>query len=701
MRKFLVSGFYLLFISCAVNAQLTQQSIASSNSAGGRTYFYQYLPPHYSTAPAKLPLIISLHGGGQAGPSDGSNLVNTLTYGLPQLVSQGTVLEFTWQGVTEGFLMLAPQTTSALVPDWPIYYVDEMINYAVTNLNADPNRIFLTGFSYGGKGAWAYAASSPAAAQKLAGITPAAPVDPDAGTNFCNIAANKVATWAVHGSGDLLADYHITINNTNTTNNPACPASPGFPASPVVPAVDTIYAGASHGIYMTTTYDVTNDSHYPNMFQWMLKVNRNLNPTTNLPPVPVIAGGPVITLTAPFSIRNFPTLDGSASYDPDDIIMDYLWEQDAGPRTLLPADGTTEKIRQFPVMNILPPQDAFVTAVGLPLGTYQFRLRVKDYLTSRVYGTNNHTVFAPLTVNVVLPNGASHAAPAVDAGADIVLAATDVFKDNIGVAEALYGGSINTALYNWKFISGPQTAILEVNDPFNPNSTAAYQAGNNYVKFANMDAPGTYVFEFTAGNTFGDVASDRINVIRPGLSALPVSYSYFNGQNNGNINVLSWATTSEVNSSRFDIMRSTDGINFTIAGTVTSKGSAGSTTTYTFNDNNPPYGITYYRLSQVDKDGKSSLSKTISINNQKVGLYITKYPNPAHDNLTVNIQGTTIGAMHITIADMQGKIILQQQWQKELSSITKGINISGLQKGVYQMIVTVGQDKQVSSFVKY
>lgn len=694
-------------MGCALNAQLTQQSIASSNSPGGKTYFYQYLPPHYSTAPAKLPLIISLHGAGEAGPADGSNLVNVLGYGLPQLVSQGNALEFTWKAVTEGFVMLAPQTDVGHVPDWPTYYVDEMIDYAIANLNVDKNRVILTGYSYGGKGVWKYATSSTAAAQRLAAIVPNAPAgvngDGSSSYNFCNIAANQVATWAQHAQHDEYTSPVITVDYTNASNNTACPATPGYPSTPVVPAFDTIYQTGSHGIYMTTTYDFTNGTRYPNTFQWMLKVNRNLNPTTNLPPVPVIAGGPVMTLTAPISIRNFPTLDGSGSYDPDDIIVDYLWEQDAGPLTLLPADGTTEKIRQFPSMNVPPPQDAFAPAHGVPLGTYQFRLRVKDYLTSRVYGSNNHTVFAPLTVNVVLPNGATHAAPAVDAGADIILAATDVFKNNIGVAVDLYnGGGINTSLYNWKFISGPQTATLEVYDPFNPTSTAPYQVGNNYVKFANMGAAGTYVFEFTAGtNTPGDVATDRINVIRLGLGALPVEYAYFNGQNNGKINILSWATTSEVNSSRFDIMRSTDGTSFTTAGTVTAKGDAGSTTTYTFKDNNPPYGITYYRLSQVDKDGKSSLSKTISINNQKVGLYITKYPNPAHDNLTVNIQGSTIGAMRIAIADMQGKIILQQQWQKDLSSITKGINISTLQNGVYQMIVTVGQNRQVSSFVKY
>ena len=675
MKKLLGSVICLTVTYC-LSAQLTQGSVASPSVPGGSIYFYQYKPPHYNSNTDLLPLIISLHGGGEGGPADGSNLINVLGFGLPKLVNDGSVLEFTWQNKTEGFIMLAPQTTADLTNDWPLYYVDEMIAYGVSNLRVDPNRVFLTGYSLGGKGVWKYATSSATNAAKLAGIVPAAAIPVAAGTNFCNIGANKVATWVQHAEHDEFGGVQQAIDYTNAANNISCPASPGFPAPPVVPAVDTIYPTGSHGIYMQKTYDVTNNSHYPNVFQWMLKVNRNLDPATNQNPVPVIAGPSEVDLIAPVNVRSFPLLDGSASFDNDDIIMDYLWEQTAG-NTLLP----NSPANQWPTVSVSSAQ------IGVPAGTYSFRLRVKDYLTFKP----GHTQFATKTVNVALP-ASGHAGPATDAGDDVILGSGETTLPRTGQAQPIYGGTLSG--YNWTFVSGPQPAVLRTY-----NGSAPYTGGDNNVMFTNMTAPGVYIFEFSATTDLGDIGTDQVAITKLS-AALPVNYAYINGKNAGNKNVITWATTAEVNSDRFDIQRSADGVNFTIISSVSSKGGA-ILTEYTFDDSNAPIGISYYRLSQVDKDGHTTISKIISINNKKAGIYIEKYPNPVHNNLTVTVQGNTNGSLQVAIADMQGKTIMLQQWQKDQSLLKKIVNVTALQNGVYQMIITIGKEKQISSFVKY
>ena len=658
----------LVLLGCSLRAQLTPQSVASANAPGGSIYFYQYKPPHYNNTDL-FPLIISLHGGGEGGPTDGSNLGNVLNYGLPKLVNDGSVLEFTWQSKTEGFIMLAPQTTAALTSDWPLYYVDEMIAYGIANLRVDPNRVFLTGYSLGGKGVWKYASSSAAAASKLAGIVPAAAIPVAMGTDFCVIAANKVATWVHHSQFDQFGGVYEAIAYTNAVNG----------CTPlVIPAVDTIYPTGSHDIYMQKTYDVSNNSHYPNLFQWMLKVNRNLDPATNQNPVPVFAGPAVVNLTAPVNLRSLPVLDGRASYDNDDIIMDYLWEQSSGPSSILPLSSAN----QWPSVTI--PSGG--GQIGAPAGSYVFTLRVKDYLTSKP----GHTQFATKTINVQLP-ASGHAGPATDAGDDVILGNTQTFVQRSGVAAPIYGGSLSG--YNWTFVSGPQTAALMTYD-----GTAPFPGGDNNVRFTNMDAPGTYIFEFSASTNLGDVGSDQVAITR--LGALPVSYAYITGSTTGTKNIISWATTAEINSDRFVIMRSADGINFSVAGTVSSRGGSGQTA-YSFEDMNPPLGITYYRLSQVDKDGRASLSKVIAVNNRKSGIYIEQYPNPVHDNLSVTVQGSMVGKLQVMVADMQGKTILLQQWQKDQPLLKKMINVAGLQSGIYQVIITNTGEKLVSSFVKY
>jgi hypothetical protein len=65
------------------------------------------------------------------------------------------------------------------------------------------------------------------------------------------------------------------------------------------------------------------------------------------------------------------------------------------------------------------------------------------------------------------------------------------------------------------------------------------------------------------------------------------------------------------------------------------------------------------------------------------------------------VQGNKVGTLQVIIADMQGKTIVQQQWQKDQPMLNKMLGVAALQNGVYQLIITIGTEKQVSSFMKY
>jgi len=55
----------------------------------------------------------------------------------------------------------------------------------------------------------------------------------------------------------------------------------------------------------------------------------------------------------------------------------------------------------------------------------------------------------------------------------------------------------------------------------------------------------------------------------------------------------------------------------------------------------------------------------------------------------------------MVIADMQGKTVIQQQWQMNQSLLKRTIDVSALQNGVYHIIITIGGEKQITGFVKY
>jgi hypothetical protein len=683
MKKLLF--FVLTCLAVVVsNAQMTPGSVATPN---GTVFFLSYTPGNYRPTGTGHPLIISLGGVGERG--DGSSNPNTglnnlYNGGIPLKIKQGSNMVFTYQGYTDGFVVLAPQlpTTS----DWQNFYIDAMVSYGLANFNIDPNRIFLTGYSLGGTGTWNYAASSPNI-NKFAAILPVSS-DYVGGANFCNIAGNKVGVWALQGANDDVytpiggvSRAHLDVNAINTCGNL------------VIPAFDTAWANEVHGtgFWDTKVYAVTNDYLYPNLYQYMLKVNRGINIPTNAAPNPVINAVSSLTVTAPFKIRDFPVLDGSGATD-DDIIVNYRWGQTNigapnnvpnGPATIPDITiANDDRSRQQPIFRLAPGN-----AVGIPIGNYVFTYRVKDYLTS----LPGHTQTRSFTLNVQA-NPSGHMAPAVWAGPDVVLATNQTFVQELGNWDVIYPGS-QPAGYAWRFISGPQTPTLLTYD-----GSASYGGDGNGVRFTNMTTPGNYVFEFAVRNNFGDVGKDSLTITR--LGALPVSYAYINGQNLGSKNVISWATTQELNSDRFDITRSSDGQNFSTVGTVVSRG-GNTQTAYSFEDNNIPVGTSYYRLSQVDKDGGTHLSKIVTLVRRKAGIYVDRFPNPAKNTLTVTVQGESNGNIHVLVADMQGRPVLQQQWQKTQPQINRTLNISALQSGVYQMSITSGTEKQVLSFVKY
>jgi len=117
-------------------------------------------------------------------------------------------------------------------------------------------------------------------------------------------------------------------------------------------------------------------------------------------------------------------------------------------------------------------------------------------------------------------------------------------------------------------------------------------------------------------------------------SPLPVTLVKFKGDLLDKIVGLSWITTDESNSLRFDVERSSSGKEFAAIGSVAAKGHSSLTVNYSFVDQAPLAGINYYRLKQVDMDGTFSRSQIISIRNDSEAVSFELLGNPA-ENKTV------------------------------------------------------------------
>lgn len=242
--------------------------------------YLEYLPADYASSGKTYPVLIFLHGGSGVGTSDGSQISKVRSYPIPAMIDAGNDMCFTnASGAKQCFIVLSPQSTRT-TGTWNINDTGGMVNYALANYRVDTKRIYVTGVSMGGGGAWSLLAGtfkvsgkSTYGAAKIAAAAPIATGAPSASANtgICSgIVANHVAVWAFHNSGDPVAALSAEqgwvnkVNLATTADGYACSAA-GNPAAQL-----TIYQANTHEGW-TTTYDVNHQvTSGMNVFQWLL-----------------------------------------------------------------------------------------------------------------------------------------------------------------------------------------------------------------------------------------------------------------------------------------------------------------------------------------------------------------------------------------------------------------------------------------------
>jgi hypothetical protein len=144
-------------------------------------------------------------------------------------------------------------------------------------------------------------------------------------------------------------------------------------------------------------------------------------------------------------------------------------------------------------------------------------------------------------------------------------------------------------------------------------------------------------------------------------SALPVTLSSLKVNTVNQKNNLAWTTTSESNNAYFEVLRSSDAINFGKIGSVDGNGDSQQPEAYQFTDDAPKPGVNYYRLKQVDFDGQFELSRIIRAVNEG-GVVVKSAPETKELIVSglsgdakyklVNMNGRTVKAGALAQNDM-------------------------------------------------
>ncbi len=255
------------------------------------------------------------------------------------------------------------------------------------------------------------------------------------------------------------------------------------------------------------------------------------------------------------------------------------------------------------------------------------------------------------------------------------------------------------------YLGVPQNITMAALDPSPPTITGSGTAtatgtgtqGNQTDDRVQITIPGcvsTLTLQY--GNNPAGAAGGRsfsIGNLNWITSTLPVTFISFNGQKiNDGVVRLNWNTGAEFDAGQFYIERSTDGENFTVAGSVAATNSASA---YTFNDNTSTTQILFYRIRHTDLDGRSQYSKTIALkfgNNQNGG--ITIFPNPPADHIFITTNNN-LPITQVEFFDAGGRLVQQEK------NPGNRFDISKLGKGLYRVrVVDRDQNIYTATFLK-
>ena len=212
-----------------------------------------------------------------------------------------------------------------------------------------------------------------------------------------------------------------------------------------------------------------------------------------------------------------------------------------------------------------------------------------------------------------------------------------------------------------------------------------------YCYFATVDANHNSAYPYVVGPTFyGNVVASKVTTISETITTyspmLPINLIDFQGKIQKKNAILNWTTASEINNSHFIIERSTDGLHFAELGKTPSKGNQMQKTAYTFMDENAPEGKLYYRLKQVDVDGKSESFKVISLLNTYGGFGFKVFPNPASEMIVIQTDDILRSDVRVTLVNELGAVVIEKDFLAGSSNCF--LDTQTLYSGMYQLVIT-------------
>lgn len=175
-----------------------------------------------------------------------------------------------------------------------------------------------------------------------------------------------------------------------------------------------------------------------------------------------------------------------------------------------------------------------------------------------------------------------------------------------------------------------------------------------------------------------------------GCVVLPVELVEFTGEKlSSKTNYLKWTTATELNNDYFEVERRDEfSEDFVTLDRIDGAGNSNALLHYSYTDIDAPTGAAYYRLKQVDTDGKFAYSSTIVIGDVGDLADINSvYPNPAKDRLNIKLNSDG-GEIKISLVSMNGQEIVLEESTSLYGFNEVSYDVSNIPSGMYYLRVS-------------
>ncbi|OQP49780.1 hypothetical protein A4H97_28225 [Niastella yeongjuensis] len=297
------------------------------------------------------------------------------------------------------------------------------------------------------------------------------------------------------------------------------------------------------------------------------------------------------------------------------------------------------------------------TPCGIPFSKVMVKTRTSESFTSEL-----KDFISPF--DFFLP-------PSVDVATDM-----PILCGNHGISHVTVTNPFSTSTYTWS----------------TPDGNIVVNNGTDIT----VDKPGTYKVVQTLATGCPLYAADSASItFDPSCVILASNKINLSGVLNNGLANLDWSVTANNDVKYFEIERSTDGVHYTLAGTVNATDTRSPNAAYKANDG--VFGLkvpkVYYRIRVTGTDGAVTYSKVIELSLAVNKLAVTLSPNPVNNAVSVNIASDVEKEVQVFVYDVSGRLMRTTiaHVQKGYSMI-KMNDLGSWANGVYSVKVVSGNE---------